>query len=254
MFERELLNDVPMGWKSHGKVNSVDADPMNGIPNCKPRIEPRDGFCIDCGKELPIKSGRGRKPVRCKDCASKSNSTRKSVQRQRLASTRHQVGSVPVRLVAFANYVKWFNRGLPKDQRIVWHDTDFGNVKSNVLPALGFTSEWYGVRNFMEHPEDHFWRPVFNRKLIESRFLGSDCREFISESEAMPKGTKPESVGQQVCDECGAPLSIELPSGRRVGAKIGTKVLACTKCGLVHAQGGVVSHASKGNPDWNGSN
>ena len=289
VFESEVLSSAPVGWKVVGRTKSVDADPMNGKPSKdwvsaevkEARI--KEGNCRECGTPLPVKSGRGRKPTMCKECAAKGNRTRLQVQRAKLNSTRRKVGSVPERVNAFANHVIWWNRGVRNDERLTWMDRDFSEVGSMARPVMGsFTSEWNelgadpmdwdsswsklatgpesewsndGFKGWVnEAAANQLRMPVINRKEASQGVrLGSDCREFISESEAMPSGVEPERVGPQVCDECGEGLTILPARGRDVQAKVGAKVLACPKCGLVHGTHGIVSHAPKSNQDWSGA-
>jgi hypothetical protein len=267
MYERELLNDLPAYWKRNGRSG---IDPMDGKPSrdyVSPAVrEARtiEGNCKYCGNPLPVKSGRGRKPIMCKECHAKDGRRRVTAQRAKLASTRGTVGSVPLRSKLFANYVIYFNHGIPAKERLTWMDHDYSNAKAMTRPAVSsFTSEWYGVRDLMDSSpvygngnakEDYFWRPVIDRKSVGQVRRGNDCYEFITESEALPKGAKPESAFQSHCEECGTQLKEVLARGRESGGKIGARSIACPKCGLVPKVTPCTSLESRGaSRDWAGS-
>ena len=244
-YSSELLQDVPPGWIHRGRKSGID--PLDGKAHPARKVHYPEGQCQACGNDLVIKSGRGRKPKYCPDCAPKVADAGRRDSRNRARNLRNQVGVVPFRKLPFAQYVRYFNYGVPGAQRIFWQDSDFSEASIHVSEAKGFTSEWY----FAEQGTGYF-RPVIARashawNSVKARKQGSDCLHFIHEdSEALPKGKEPERVGLTHCDECGGELELIQASGRNVGAKIGSKVVACKSCGLVAIGAGVRSYPDSG--------
>lgn len=295
MYERELLSDLPPWWRSFGGSN----DPEDGKPRddyVTPEVREartKDGNCKHCGKPLPVKSGRGRKPIICSKCRTKDDSIRKQVSRQRNWSTRGKVGSVPTRNRSFVKYCLFINRNVPVKDRIYWMSTDYEGIRVTYQQARSaFTSEWYGpgydrddwergwstnvdpwTPGFKdwtnEAKDDYYLRPVVSKRGLASREArrafgkyaegNPSCNpehvlNLFTESEALPKGTKPESTFQSHCEECGTQLKEVLARGRDVGGKIGARTIACPKCGLVPDVTPCKSIQSKGaSYDWDGS-
>lgn len=283
-FERELMNDLPPWWRRTGR-KSTEADPTNHVPRegwVSPEVREaraKPGNCCDCGDELPPRSGRGRPAIRCKPCQSKGNSERKAVSRGKAWSTRGTVGTIPWRSRAFVKSCIFINRRVPKWNRLLWLDHDFEGASLKAMPGFGkefpnlngFTSEWDDCQDPDDFHPIHgngceglfFRRPVINhesavnlgtRRAFGPHAEGSPARadhvlQFMTESEALPKGVEPERVGAQVCDECGEGLVILPARGRDVQAKVGAKVLACPKCGLIPIHASVVSIKESSEPD-----
>lgn len=181
-------------WNFNRGRHSEEADPLNGkaVPGY---IHYPKGHCQECGKKLYMKRGvsrRGRVSKYCKDCAAKVKKRQQGVINFRRTIVRRTVGFVPVDKLAFRNYVRYFNYGLSKKERLHMQAENYDDMVTSELLVLpkGVEPERAGA---VVCPECGGHPVIYNRHVDETYETGLRCQKIGSKI--------------LVCKECGLVLS-----------------------------------------------
>ena len=178
-------------WNFNRGRNSVEADPLNGkaVPGY---IHYPKGHCQECGKKIYRSKNKKRVAKYCVECAPKVEKRQHDVRNFRRTIVRRTVGFVPVEPMLFSNYVRYFNYGLSKKERLHMQVKDYSEMvvsETRTLPK-GEEPERAGK---VVCPDCGGHPVIYNRHVDETNVTGLRCQK----------------IGGKilVCRECGLVLS-----------------------------------------------